>query len=572
LESQLGEHGLEELPASPVSTPRASGSTCGEEQGPAADEVEEAAADEVEEAAADEVEETAVQDAASTEAAADNSLEPSAQASHEDPVDPGYPAGNPPIVEETPIPVQKIFSDAIGNACEYWRVMNKVIDEARSQGEEALKRSYVRGTPSRKSMDPFPWTGKFHTEHTLAIPDPDDHQLVESCSWLMEVAEDTRRKSGGSSPSVPARTHADCGEEYMKALQDEAMKQRTGKTQKEWEAFIYDLQDRKCPWDWSHVEVRQRRGSKSRRALGDDLGKAGVFAVSTAYLESPEKEKTIEERPRRRSSGSKTSTRSHTAVWTESLDGSLDGNSQLQEVVFEEGDVIGPLGGVLRRLSHYQEMYFSGHSRVLHDPACHLLSLRLQTADMKLDPLCIDMRAGDGQNRLLYLADARLDPLGLRALLQLDKDAGPRSVLPPRSRMPRPKSRPGSPDSSPYGRAQDTVPMPVTPMSMQAVVHDNAKAANVTAAEVLIEGRPYVFIVATRNIHHGEELTLDHGEEYWASQRAMLTRLLDIGRLGRESVVRVNRDEDLRTKSKEETSFGMPQRESNHMRRVKEEV
>jgi len=518
---------------------------------------------------------TAVQDAASTEAAADNSLEPSVQASHEDPVDPGYPAGdpagNPPIAEETPLPVQKIFSDAIGNACDYWRVMKKAIDEARSQGEEALKRSYVRGTPSRKSMDPFPWTGKFHTEHTLAIPDPDDHQLVESCSWLMEVAEDTRRKSGGSSPSVPARTHADCGEEYMKALQDEAMKQRTGKTQKEWEAFVYDLQDRKCPWDWSHVEVRQRRGHKSRRALGDDLGKAGVFAVSTAHLESPEKDKTIEERPRRRSSVSippvsKTSSIEERPRRRSSVSVTVE----LQEVVFEEGDVIGPLGGILRRLSHYQEMYFSGHSRVLHDPACHLLSLRLQTADMKLDPLCIDMRAGDGQNRLLYLADARLDPLGLRALLQLDKDAGPRSVLPPRSRMPRPKSRPGSPDSSPYGRAQDTVPMPVTPMSMQAVVHDNAKAANVTAAEVLIEGRPYVFIVATRNIHHGEELTLDHGEEYWASQRAMLTRLLDIGRLGRESVVRVNRDEDLRTKSKEETSFGMPQRESNHMRRVKE--
>merc|ERR1712072_78454 len=105
---------------------------------------------------------------------------------------------------------------------------------------------------------------------------------------------------------------------------------------------------------------------------------------------------------------------------------------------------------------------------------------------------------------------------------------------------------------------------------MQATPDDIGKGANVTWAEVLIDGYPHVFVVATRTINDGEELTVDYGEEYWATQRAMLTRLLEIGRLGHETVVRVNREEvHQRQKEEEESTFALPQR--NRMRRVKED-
>lgn len=236
------------------------------------------------------------------------------------------------------------------------------------------------------------------------------------------------------------------------------------------------------------------------------------------------------------------------------------------DIVFKGGQVVGPLGGVLRRLSRYEELYYSERKWVLHDPACYELSLRIQTTELKLETLCLDLRAGPGQNRLRYLTDSRPDPLGLRALLQMELDAGPKSVLPPRNRMPRPRSRPGSPDNSPYGREKDVVNMPITPQSMQAAPDDRGKGANVTLAEVLVDGYPYVFVVATRSITAGEELTVDYGEDYWASQRAMLTRLLEIGRLGHETVVRVKAEDKKGQADDEDPAFELPQR--NPMRRV----
>merc|ERR1711862_1036272 len=104
---------------------------------------------------------------------------------------------------------------------------------------------------------------------------------------------------------------------------------------------------------------------------------------------------------------------------------------------------------------------------------------------------------------------------------------------------------------------------------MQAGVDDIGKGANVTWAEVLIDVYPHVFVIATRPSRGGEELTVDHSEEYWATQRAMLTRLLEIGRLGRETVVRISRETADQQKEKEEPSFELPQRD--RMRRVKED-
>lgn len=421
-----------------------------------------------------------------------------------------------PSPEPAPVaaPAEPQGFDPVGNACEYWRTMTGAIAEARKCGEEAMKRSYLREIPEKEDLDPFPWTGEHQALQALAIPDPDDLEFVAGYEWLQEVAMEMQRRADKVSSSQGPAQQADFGEDYIQGMRDKAMNERTGKTQTQWVSFARDLQERNCPWDWSSVDVRHRPHKC------EALSKAGVFAVG-----SP------------------------------------------NSVVFKEGEVIGPLSGVLRRRSRYEKLYYSQRQWVLHDPGCYELSLRLQTAELKLETLVLDLRAGPGQNRLRYLAETRPDPLGLRAVLRMEADAGPRSVLPPRNRMPRPRSRPGSPESGPYGRQQDTVAMAITPMSMQAVPDDTGKGANVTWAEVLVDGYPHVFVIATRQIIDGEELTCDHGEEYWASQRAMLTRLLEIGRLGHETVVRVNR-EDAGQQKEEESTFELPKRE--RMRRPKE--
>merc|ERR1712159_174410 len=42
----------------------------------------------------------------------------------------------------------------VGNACEYWRTMTQAMAEARTHGEEAMKRSYLRDIPATEHCDP----------------------------------------------------------------------------------------------------------------------------------------------------------------------------------------------------------------------------------------------------------------------------------------------------------------------------------------------------------------------------------------------------------------------------------
>jgi len=409
----------------------------------------------------------------------------------------------------------------VGPAVEYWRTMTKAMSDARKTGEEAMKRSYLRELPSQNECDPFPWTGTCIREQTLAHPDPDDEDFVKGYQWLQQVALEIKHKSKEKAP----RKMEDCGEDYIAQLRDKAMIEGTGKTQADWDIFVVSMQEQNSPWDFSSIQVRQVPHKR------EGLSRAGVFA-------------------------------------TVSLQQKADG----VETVFNVGDVIGPLGGVLRRRSRYEAMYYADRKWILHDPACYELSLRIQTTELKLETLCLDLKSNGclSRNRLAYLADSRPDPLYLRAVLQMEPEAGPRSVLPPRNRMPRPRSRPGSPES-PGGRTKDLTAMPITAQTMQAAPDDKGTGANVKRAEVLVDGYPHVFVIATKDIKVNEELVVDHGEDYWASQRAMLTRLLEIGRLGHETVVRVNRDEgEQQNQADEEPAFEMPAR--NRMKRVKEDV
>lgn len=421
-----------------------------------------------------------------------------------------------PTIANAPPPKKPPPRSPVDNACEYWRSMTEAMKKARVSGEDAMKRSYMRDLPAREDLDPFPWTGQHQAEQCLALPDPDDPEFVAGYEWLQEVGDHRKMREAFNQLVFTSKEIGglDAGKEQT----DQAMQTHTGKTQAQWDTIVSELQENNSPWNWSSVEVRHN----VHRCPA--LSRAGVYAVGSQKSSC--------------------------------------------EPVFREGDVVGPLSGVLRRLSKYENLYYQERKWLLHDPGCYILSSRVQTTELKLDALCIDLRAGQGHNRLCYLADTRPDPLGLRALLQMEPEAGPRSVLPPRSRMPRPRSRPGSPENrGPYGRMQETTLAPITPVAMQASLDEKGKGANVTRAEVLVHGYPYVFVVATRDILPGEELTLDYGEDYWGAQRALLTRFLEIGRLGLETVLRVNsRESDEEEKEKE--PLDLPKR--SQVRRVGE--
>lgn len=443
---------------------------------------------------------------------------------------------SPPVFEEPPrpkSPPRPAANNAIGDACEYWRTMTEAMAKARASGEEAMKRSFLRDLPAKEDPDSVSWTKEYQAEQTLALPDPDDPELAKAYDWLKEVAVERRNRHAfkGQVISSTATKLADCGEGYIQQVRDQGMKSRTGKTQAEWNEFVSDLEEKNCAWDWSSLEVRLKPHDCAA------LSRAGVYAVDKKTSPQPD---------------TKTSPQP----------------AESSRPIFRGGDVVGPVSGVLRRLSKYVSLYYADRKLALHDPGCYVMSLRVETTEMKLDALCVDLRAGPGQNRLRYLADVRVDPLGLRALLQLDPESGPRSVLPPRNRMPRPRSRPGSPERGPYGRMQDTTLAPVTPLAMQAVPDEEGTGANVSFAEVLIDGYPHVFVVATRPIYAGEELLVDYGEDYWACQRAMLTRFLEIGRLGREMVNRIDSQESQQGPEEEKETFELPER--NRVRRVGE--
>merc|ERR1712087_275683 len=133
---------------------------------------------------------------------------------------------------------------------------------------------------------------------------------------------------------------------------------------------------------------------------------------------------------------------------------------------------------------------------------------------------------GPAQNRLRYIADVRGDPLGLGELLNpttgpdAAKQAEP--VLPePHKRIIKPRSRPSSPYVRPDGNQATEQSAADSSQQALAVVLD----PNVRIVEVLVDGWPYVFVSALRDIQHGEELRVDFGKGKWAADLLAMARV-----------------------------------------------
>jgi len=327
---------------------------------------------------------------------------------------------------------------------------------------------------------------------------------------------------------------------------------RTGHSQTEWELLIVQLMRPEATWDWSKIEVLERRRE-------EDRGKTpGVFAAGRVSKKNP----------------------------------------QSAKPVFNKWDVIGPLGGTMRRRMRAEEIFYQGRKWVLHDPNAYELGLRAKTTELSVEPLVLDLTCGNSQNRLRHLADARNDPLNLRELLGLPgaRPSTAEGLGRPRTAMPRPRSRPHSPmglAGAAWGEAQASprADEEATPREFNATAstHDFTQtqpslmgsptsksleesasvkaprtasasgvapgeheateaeeAANVKICEILYNGWPYVFVVAKRNIMPGEELMVDLGAEHWLSSRFVLERLRDVNLLGRDLILGTKTDEEIR--------------------------
>jgi len=369
----------------------------------------------------------------------------------------------------------------------YWQTAEKLVGRASHILNEVCLRTWTRQSPAA-TVDPFQWTGPHTSEAGTVIPapDPDDPLMVTGYARLEFATAELRQREA-------LRTQAVDTDQMVQDHKDNMMRLETGKTQVEWEEYVAQVKQEGVTWDWGRLEVRERKvpGQKA-------LGMIGVYAKQ-------------EDEP-------------------------VD--SPTNAVIFQKDEVIGPLGGIIRRRSRYERLYYSERRWFLADPFVYELSLRAQTVELRPEPLVIDLVAGGpAQNRLRYIADVRGDPLGLGELL--NPTTGPDSakqaepVLPePHLRLQKPRSRPSSPYVRPDGNQGSDQPA-TSEIEAPAVVLD----PNVRIVEVLIDGWPYVFVSALRDITHGEELRVDFGKGKWAANLLAMARVHEISRIGREIVM-----------------------------------
>mmetsp|Transcript_6882 Transcript_6882/g.12159 ORF Transcript_6882/g.12159 Transcript_6882/m.12159 type:complete len:785 (-) Transcript_6882:46-2400(-) len=263
----------------------------------------------------------------------------------------------------------------------YWRAIGQVVQDASSQANSALRYARLRYKPEQMEM-PFSHKGECSS---TALPDvdPGDAVLLRDYKMLLQRIEDSkaRRQIEGIGSLESATASETKLEATLRALVRRLRKYNT--------------------WDWSKVEVRHR-GRHRNAQQGKKPEKGDVKPDADDAKDASAKQY---------------------GVFV--TDGDKEGT-----IVFRAGDVVGPLGGVLRRKARYEKARFGGHAETgmqgylpLPDPYVYDLKLRAVTADLCTEALVLDMASGQSQNRLRHLADVRLDPLELGQLRQILQDS-----------------------------------------------------------------------------------------------------------------------------------------------------
>eukprot|EP00927_Polykrikos_kofoidii_P071211 TRINITY_DN67510_c0_g1_i1.p1 TRINITY_DN67510_c0_g1~~TRINITY_DN67510_c0_g1_i1.p1 ORF type:complete len:799 (-),score=132.18 TRINITY_DN67510_c0_g1_i1:300-2633(-) len=399
----------------------------------------------------------------------------------------------------------------------YWQTLERLAERSRTLGSEAVDRAFTRDMPT-EFCDPFPWTGELTAEGSiLPDADPEDEVLLRGYAKLQAAAEDRGKREAKRTFQVEV-------DERVKEHKDAEMRRQTGRTQKEWEILVAELKETQ-KWDWSRIEVKERKG-----IVDKGLSMFGVFA--------------------RKAPTPVPTSRGQTRSLADMMAGKpakltpeeIAREAPPPEPLFVQSEVIGPMGGTIRRRSQYERVHYHGGKWSIHNGCVLELQLRAQTAELKTEALVIDFLSGESRNRLRHIADARYDPMDLRSLLAGSLNV--QEVFRTRQSMPRPRSRPRSP-YRPSDRVEAKSSGEVVQSPSEAHKSDRpfpegyGAAVNVNLIEVCVDGWPYVFAVALRDIMPSEELAVDLGELHWMGQRLLLARLHEIGRLGRDITVGV---------------------------------
>lgn len=422
----------------------------------------------------------------------------------------------------------------------YWQRVASYLTQVRRSGQAVLLSSFTRAMPNWSpdgSTDSFPWSGELCLYSPLPQPDPEDAELWEAQERLAMVAsEKQRRREASSQRSTQRAAEEDAAleDEILGMVMDQALDEGTGHSQAVWDELVEKLSASDGCWDWTKVEVRALKPNQFRNR--PEVNTA-VYAVDDT------------------------------------------GGGEEDPIVFQAGDVIGPLGGVLRRKSRYMAEHYGSHSWFFHDPWVQELRERIQIAELKTEPLLLDFSSTS--NRLMYIRDIQEDPLGLSDLLptpvrgdtayatgtseggsfhsslvEREPPASPSGgtlSFPARKPMPRVRSRPGSP-ARVDTKEGSVLQMPEADAASSAHETDSYQA-NTQIVEVRVHGWPYAFVTARRDIHAEEELTMDRGEEFWQGQRAALERYKHLLALAEELHMGVHRSEQ-QIEEKPQASFG----------------
>lgn len=405
-----------------------------------------------------------------------------AQPQEDAPADERTPAGRNSVVLDAK--KMKPLGKKGGGRMLYWWGVQKAVEKAHEMCKEATEMAWVRDQACVPAD--IPHYGPHSTTDPAAMPDSDDEDLLAGYHHLGVMAEEAKKRAAFRHKSISPE------DAFVKQHNDKAMIESTSRTQEQWEAIVAEITTPGYVWDFSKIEVRARTLMLPKRVWMDTHV---CFAVDTRDAEP----------------------------------------------VFRQGDILGPIGGTVRRRVRYEQLYYPGHKWKLHDPLVYSFVLRAQTMELKFEPLVIDMFAGRSQNRLRYLGDARRDPMGVRACEATAKVESVAGVS-TRGSMPRVRSRPGSParPGSPGSPArageQSQNPASHTESSLGGGIDEFAIFPNTKIVEVIVRGWPYAFAVATEDIFGGQELAMDLGDIHWHSQRASIDRLRGLGKLADEFV------------------------------------
>lgn len=399
----------------------------------------------------------------------------------------------------------------------YWRRAAAWLSVQRLRGRAALMGTFMRQAPGDGSDgsdgSPFPWTGPLVSEHPLPLFDPEDEELPASFARLSLVSEEKFRRQEKDEVGTDAALEA----EILGMALELALDEKTGKRPEEWEELVSSLNASGSTWDWSKVEVR-----KVQPRVGASVYVSpGVFAVGEEPVPPapPEPGDAEEAEPPA---------------------------PPAPVVVFEVGDVVGPLGGMLRRKKRYMAQHYGDELWFFHDPLAHELPLRIQSTELRTEAMVLDM-SGEGSNRLRYLRDQRADPLDMSQVLpqsyedvvaMTDVSTSDVALWPKRSAMQRINSRslpqetpsPSATAASLPGLLSPSSARPDSPKTLTSTMSSVVEAlppleANCKIVDVHVQGWPYSFVVATATIYKDEELLIDRGEEFWERQRSVLERL-----------------------------------------------